>query len=57
MALIEKIYENHGSIIHKRKNMNPKAIKGAGGKECPLEDQGVDLNRNYGVDWGTGSLA
>ena len=55
--MIEDVYQKTGTFLHKRKNMNPKATKGASGKDCDLADQGVDLNRNYGVDWGTGSLA
>jgi hypothetical protein len=55
VALIEDVFQKHGVFLHKRKNMNPKALRD--GAKCELHDQGVDLNRNYGVDWGTGSLA
>ena len=58
VAQIEEVYQKTGEFIHKRKNNNPKALKSsASGKTCDLADQGVDLNRNYGVDWGLGSLA
>jgi len=41
----------------KRKNMNPRAIMSSNGIKCLTEDAGVDLNRNYGVDWGEGNRA
>jgi len=37
--------------------MNPSASMGADGIKCLVEDAGVDLNRNYGVDWGAGNRA
>jgi carboxypeptidase T len=40
------------SIAKKRKNMNPKANMSSNGIACAPEDAGVDLNRNYPVDWG-----
>jgi hypothetical protein len=55
VALIEKEYpKSHGSILKKRKNMNPNATKSLKGCTCAVEDSGVDLNRNYGVDFGVG---
>ena len=39
--------------MKKRKNKNPSANYSAKTKlACAPEDAGVDLNRNYGVDWG-----
>lgn len=32
--------------------MNPEAVRSIKDFECLSEDSGVDLNRNYGVDWG-----
>ena len=43
-------------VLKKRKNMNPDAMKSADGTPCKPEDSGVDINRNYGVDWGVGEL-
>lgn len=37
--------------------MNPLAIIAADGIKCLTKDTGVDLNRNYGVDWGEGNRA
>ena len=55
VALIEKEYpKSHGSVLKKRKNMNPNATKSLKGYTCAVEDSGVDLNRNYGVDFGVG---
>jgi hypothetical protein len=35
--------------------MNPAAMKTLSGNVyCDEADGGVDLNRNYGVDWGIG---
>lgn len=44
--LVEEHWESDHQIYNKRKNMNP-------GNEgsCGVENSGVDLNRNYGVDW------
>ena len=43
--------------MKKRKNMSPYAMYSEQGKfNCSEEDSGVDLNRNYGVDWGVGVL-
>lgn len=57
VALIEKEYpKSHGAILKKRKNMSPNARKSLKGYECAIEDSGVDLNRNYGVDFGVGAL-
>jgi len=37
--------------------MSPFAQYSEQGKfNCSEEDSGVDLNRNYGVDWGVGVL-
>lgn len=35
--------------------MNPNAIKDKDGTPCRSEMSGVDLNRNWGVDFGVGS--
>ena len=32
--------------------MSPHATQSTKGYTCAEEDSGVDLNRNYGVDWG-----
>lgn len=32
--------------------MSPNATRSTKGYECAIEDSGVDLNRNYPVDWG-----
>jgi len=44
-ALVEQHWLDEGKIINKRKNMNPNNIM------CGDENSGVDLNRNYEVDW------
>jgi murein tripeptide amidase MpaA len=44
-ALIEDHWHSDRKIINKRKNMNPNF------QMCSDENSGVDLNRNYGVDW------
>jgi len=44
-ALVQKYWESDGKIINKRKNMNPNF------SQCGDENSGVDLNRNYGIDW------
>ncbi len=44
-ALVEKYWLSDKKIINKRKNMNP------GYQLCSEENSGVDLNRNYGVDF------
>lgn len=54
LALIEQMHKEGGSdsrthIPDKRKNMNPN-MEGAG-DGCSAVEMGVDLNRNYGVDW------
>lgn len=55
VALIEKDYpKNGGTILKKRKNMSPDAIKSKKGYTCAPEDSGVDLNRNYPIDFGIG---
>jgi murein tripeptide amidase MpaA len=45
-ALVEEGWKTDHKILNKRKNMNP----GNSGT-CGEENQGVDLNRNYGVNW------
>mmetsp|Transcript_16396 Transcript_16396/g.27778 ORF Transcript_16396/g.27778 Transcript_16396/m.27778 type:complete len:371 (+) Transcript_16396:236-1348(+) len=48
------IYEQYmktGELILKRKN-NDRRFEFEQGLECPLAEQGVDINRNYGVDFG-----
>ena len=55
MAFIEKEFPKNQKISIKRKNMNPDAtfdMKGKKKIECSPEQTGVDLNRNYGVDFG-----
>lgn len=44
-ALIEEHWESDHKIINKRKNMNPNF------QSCSEENSGVDINRNFGVDW------
>mmetsp|Transcript_29327 Transcript_29327/g.44184 ORF Transcript_29327/g.44184 Transcript_29327/m.44184 type:complete len:140 (+) Transcript_29327:1291-1710(+) len=44
-ALVETHWQTDGQILNKRKNMNPNFA------QCGEENSGVDLNRNYGVDW------
>lgn len=44
-ALIEQHWLAEGKIINKRKNMNPNY------QMCGEENSGVDLNRNFGIDW------
>jgi len=57
VALIEKEYPKlKGSVMKKRKNMSPNATRSNKGYTCAIEDSGVDLNRNYGVDFGVGAL-
>ena len=45
-ALVETQYNIDGTILNKRKNMNPTFAE-----KCGPENSGVDLNRNYGVAW------
>jgi carboxypeptidase T len=45
-ALVEDHWNSDHQIINKRKNMNPSNLG-----TCTEENSGVDLNRNYGVDW------
>ena len=45
-ALVEEHWLSEGKILNKRKNSNPNNIG-----SCGYENSGVDLNRNYGVDW------
>lgn len=45
-ALVEEHYLSEGKVLNKRKNNNPSNIG-----QCGEENSGVDLNRNYGVDW------
>lgn len=46
LAYIEHKFVTTGVFSEKRKNMNI-----ADTEMCPDENQGVDLNRNYGVSW------
>jgi hypothetical protein len=49
-----KIYDHYmqtGELLLKRKNMDRSNEKGI---ECPLAEQGVDINRNYGYLWSDG---
>ena len=50
-ALVEEHWISDGKIINKRKNANPNNIG-----SCGFENAGVDLNRNYGVDWATENI-
>lgn len=45
-ALIEQEYLKSGKIVTKRKNMSPLHID-----RCGDVDSGIDLNRNWQVDW------
>lgn len=45
-ALVEEHWLSEGKILNKRKNANPSNMVA-----CGDENSGVDLNRNYGVDW------
>ena len=45
-ALVESHYKWHGTIINKRKNMNPSMLTA-----CGDEEGGTDLNRNWPMDW------
>ena len=49
-ALVEEHWNEEGKILNKRKNMNPENIG-----TCGEEDSGVDINRNFGVDWAHGN--
>lgn len=44
-ALVEEHWLSDHKILNKRKNGNQANA------QCGAEDSGVDLNRNYGVDW------
>lgn len=57
LALIEEEFGKTKKVIKKRKNQNPDAVESIGKNKtkCAPEDSGVDLNRNYGVDWGNGN--
>jgi hypothetical protein len=48
VALIESEWEKHKKIVPVRKNRNDKYACA----ESKKEDVGVDLNRNFGVDFG-----
>jgi hypothetical protein len=49
LAFVEEGWNKEHELKIKRKNMNPNLLKY---NLCPdLTDTGVDLNRNYGVDW------
>ena len=51
VAFIETEFGKSRELVKKRKNMNPQAVKSIKDYQCLPEDSGVDLNRNYGVDW------
>lgn len=55
LALIEDEFKKTGKVVTKRKNQNPEARQSLAGKICKPEDSGVDLNRNYAMDWGDGN--
>jgi len=44
-SLVEGHWLSDHTILNKRKNMNPNL------EMCGEENSGVDLNRNYAVDW------
>lgn len=44
-SLVEEHWLSEKKIINKRKNMNPNLDM------CGDENSGVDLNRNWGIDW------
>jgi len=50
-ALVEEHWLSEHKILNKRKNMNPNYSM------CDAENSGVDLNRNYGVDWVAENMA
>lgn len=52
VSLIEKDFQKSFHILNQRKNMNPNAIKDKTGTPCQAQMSGVDLNRNWGVDFG-----
>lgn len=54
VAMVEREFFKTNQIVKKRKNMNPQAVRSVKEFDCLAEDSGVDLNRNYGVDWGVG---
>lgn len=45
-SLVEDYYKWHKQILNKRKNMNPGNTD-----QCGHEESGVDLNRNWPIDW------
>ena len=51
--LIEDTYKETGVVVEKRTNMN---INTPINDTCTVVLAGVDLNRNYGYSWGTGSV-
>lgn len=44
-SVVESHWLGENKIINKRKNMNPNY------QSCGEENSGVDLNRNFGIDW------
>ena len=50
LADIEQHFEKTGEWLTRRKNMN---FEGTQDGDCAsgYEERGVDINRNYGVDW------
>jgi len=58
LYMIEEDFPKTKKVLKKRKNQNPNAMESADKNhtKCAQEDAGVDLNRNYGVDWGVGVL-
>jgi len=45
-ALVEQHWVDDGKIIDKRKNQSPTNFG-----SCGYENSGVDINRNFGIDW------
>ena len=50
-ALVEQGWVEDHKILNKRKNMNP-----SNSGTCGEENSGVDLNRNWGIDWPPASV-
>lgn len=53
--LVEQNWQKDHTVLKKRKNMSPNAVRSSKQNfTCLPEDSGVDLNRNYGIDFGVG---
>ena len=51
-TVILEEFKKTGKLIYKRKNNNRKLELIQGNAQCELWQQGVDINRNYGFNWG-----